>query len=124
MSKKLKKRLLALLLTLALCTAMMLSGSAATVPSEDSNYKHEHIWNITNELLRYDYINPTYHVPIYGEWKRCAVKGCLVVIPPQSEFPGSYEPHNNGSYCTLCNHQVQMSIPGSEIMCEEDENHC
>lgn len=111
MKKKMVKRLLALVLALALCTSLMLPGFAAVEQSNELvTLENDACPNCGRNdwgeyiLKRYEYYNPTYHTPYYTITPYC--HGCgYEKITYTSRQP--VEPHNDGYYCTLCNHRIQ-----------------
>lgn len=117
MTRKFKKRLLALVLTLALCITMMLPGAAAVRPTNSE--EHTHVWSTTGtSTITYAYENPTYHIATTTDAYPC--KYCSAV---QKAIRTRRETHNSGNYCTLCRRYINMSLPG-EIMGVDHEDAC
>ena len=111
-----KKRTLIAVLCMALVLAMLTSPFAATSLSTGVHV-HQYTYAGT-VIVACDYVNPTYHQSTSADVYACACGARIT----QNLRKNPLEPHNNGSYCTICNHRIQ-SVPG-EIMGVDDEHDC
>ena len=111
-----KKRTLIAVLCMALVLAMLTSAFAATSLSTGAHY---HQYQLTaRQFTGYNYVNPTYHQATYQATYVCTSCGSRMVL----EETDPVAPHNDGFYCTICNHRIQ-SVSG-EIMGVDDEHDC
>ncbi len=107
-----KKRMIALLLTLAMAVAMLIPVSAA-VSQPDNTDACSHNWVDAGNLYlsEYRYIDVTWHEVIYRMRQICT-KCALIQDNIYKTYKGS---HNDAVFCTLCSHKIIYTIP-SEMM--------
>lgn len=102
-----KKKLLSLLLVLVLAQAMLVPTLAVTFPVSREHY-HTYLPTSAEVIVGYEYVNLTYHRAVYGYIHICSGCGAETAIPNGRK--GNMQPHNNGYYCTVCDHVVQMRM--------------
>lgn len=97
MRKKITKRILALVLALALCTSLMLPGFAATKPTDSINHVHN-IKVERQERYQNGYYEAGYHMVNVYYIYTCADRGCTYYY----EMPYGEIKVSHPTPCDIC----------------------
>lgn len=106
MKKAMTKRFLALVLALALCTALMLPGFAATVEENSAHIGYRHSW-VTGPLSREVYNGgertSAYHMVDGCYYYKCSE--CGTVDYSSDHFVSTY-PKSHSLPCGVCGYRL------------------
>lgn len=79
MRKKITKRILALVLALALCTSLMLPGFAATKPTDSTNHVHNFVFSYREEVYEGGHREAGFHTSTLYYHYVCSYSDCSAV---------------------------------------------